>query len=304
MPGKLSIHVPEQPTIVRLIAANSSLSLGRSADCDLVIDHHSVSRRHAMLECAADGVCEIVDLGSKNGLRVDGQRVERATLQGPVWFAVGDVFCNYEVLDADAAQRMQQRARTLRDSSLYLASALARETDTEKLLRELLAAIVQLAECRRGFLLTRAESGGVQLRLCHAIEPNEIASRDFSGSRSALERCLIERRPVYLSDARDAAFLRHQASVVGQGIRALAVLPLLYLGDLLGVVYVDTDDVAKIFTELDAELLEAFALRATTTLAAIQVHTELQRMELSLNAGAGALAEAIAEVARAAGASP
>ena len=301
MPGKLSIHVPEKPTIVRVIAGGQTLSLGRAADCDLVVDHHSVSRHHAELRCSGEGVCEIIDLGSKNGLRVDGQRLARAALQRSVWFAIGDVFCEYEWLDDVAAQGLQQRARTLRDSSLYLASALARETDTDKLLRELLSAMVQLAECRRGFLLTRAEVGGVQLRLCHAIAADEIASRAFSGSRGALERCLMERRPVYLSDARDAAFLRHQASVVGQGIRALAVLPLLHLGDLLGVVYVDTDDVAKVFTELDAELLEAFALRATTTLAAIQIHAELQRMEHSLGAEVGALADQIAQAARAAG---
>jgi predicted component of type VI protein secretion system len=41
--------------------------IGRSADCDLVIDHPSVSRQHAMLERAGNGRLYLKDLTSKNG---------------------------------------------------------------------------------------------------------------------------------------------------------------------------------------------------------------------------------------------
>jgi pSer/pThr/pTyr-binding forkhead associated (FHA) protein len=41
--------------------------IGRSADCDLIIDHPSVSRRHAMLERSSDGRLYLQDSASKNG---------------------------------------------------------------------------------------------------------------------------------------------------------------------------------------------------------------------------------------------
>jgi len=58
-----------------------SLLLGRSAACDVVIDHPEVSGRHAILSITQDGLFEIQDLGSTNGVYVNGERVIRKTLQ-------------------------------------------------------------------------------------------------------------------------------------------------------------------------------------------------------------------------------
>jgi GAF domain-containing protein len=102
-----------------------------------------------------------------------------------------------------------------------------------------------------------------------------------------VDRSVLERRAVYLSDRRDHAWLQDKASVVARGIRALASLPLQHEGRLLGVAYADTDDEAKIFTDLDADLLEAFAERASNALAAAELDATLSRME-SAFAGSGA----------------
>jgi len=55
--------------------------VGRDATCDIVIvGDLQVSRRHAQIQWTAQGY-EVVDLGSANGLLVNGQRVPRATLR-------------------------------------------------------------------------------------------------------------------------------------------------------------------------------------------------------------------------------
>ena len=59
------------------------LVVGRSRDCDITVDDANVSRRHAEIR-HEDGAYWIVDLGSTNGITVDGKRVERARLEpGP-----------------------------------------------------------------------------------------------------------------------------------------------------------------------------------------------------------------------------
>lgn len=49
--------------------------IGRSPDVDLTIEDTSVSRRHARIECSLAGL-KLVDLGSHNGTRVNGVRIE------------------------------------------------------------------------------------------------------------------------------------------------------------------------------------------------------------------------------------
>jgi GAF domain-containing protein len=72
-----------------------------------------------------------------------------------------------------------------------------------------------------------------------------------------------------VSNPPDVAWLRDRASIVAGGVRAIVCLPLLDGGDLLGMLYADTDDAARVFDELDAELLGAFAEDVATWLAAL-----------------------------------
>ena len=51
--------------------------LGRDPDATVFIDHVSASRRHAQITIVG-GTATIEDLGSKNGTRVDGERIETA----------------------------------------------------------------------------------------------------------------------------------------------------------------------------------------------------------------------------------
>src|SRR4051794_32589306 len=53
--------------------------VGRKEDCDLRLDHKSISKLHCVL-VRAEGLLLLRDLGSTNGTRVNGQRVRRAAL--------------------------------------------------------------------------------------------------------------------------------------------------------------------------------------------------------------------------------
>ena len=53
--------------------------VGRKEDCDLRLEHKSVSKMHCVI-VKTDGLLLLRDLGSTNGTRVNGQRVRRAAL--------------------------------------------------------------------------------------------------------------------------------------------------------------------------------------------------------------------------------
>jgi pSer/pThr/pTyr-binding forkhead associated (FHA) protein len=63
--------------------------IGRSEDCELRLDHKSVSKQHCLL-VKTDGLILVRDLGSTNGTRVNGQRIRRAALLPNDQFSVAN----------------------------------------------------------------------------------------------------------------------------------------------------------------------------------------------------------------------
>src|ERR1043166_9005533 len=53
--------------------------VGRKEDCDLRLDHKSVSKLHCVI-VKTEGLLMVRDLGSTNGTRVNGNRIRRAAL--------------------------------------------------------------------------------------------------------------------------------------------------------------------------------------------------------------------------------
>ncbi len=76
--------------------SGSRVLLGRSRECDVVIDDANVSRRHAELSADDDG-WSIRDLGSTNGVKVNRRRVDRARLRHGDRVTVGVTDLDFEL---------------------------------------------------------------------------------------------------------------------------------------------------------------------------------------------------------------
>ncbi len=82
---------------------HGSYVVGRHEDCDIVLPSTSVSRQHARLYVEG-GRCYIEDLGSSNGVVVDGQRVLKARDLGTAsQIKVGDFYLYLEFKRPDRA---------------------------------------------------------------------------------------------------------------------------------------------------------------------------------------------------------
>ncbi|GFG67355.1 hypothetical protein MKUB_48450 [Mycobacterium kubicae] len=69
--------------------ANRAWTIGRASQSDTCLDNPRVSRNHAVLEPSPDG-WTLVNRSS-NGMFVDGQRVERLPIRGPIQVLLGSV---------------------------------------------------------------------------------------------------------------------------------------------------------------------------------------------------------------------
>ncbi len=98
------------------------VTFGRSRGCTVMVDHEKVSRTHArVVRRGADIVVE--DLGSRNGTRVNGQKIE-----GPTRVATGDeITVGSATCVVGVSTRLRRRA--LIGSTSYLEERLAAEAD-------------------------------------------------------------------------------------------------------------------------------------------------------------------------------
>jgi hypothetical protein len=60
---------------LRLAGAGSQCCIGRSLDCEIVIDDSYAAERHVMLVLQEDGRLLVRDLGTRNGTQVEGRRL-------------------------------------------------------------------------------------------------------------------------------------------------------------------------------------------------------------------------------------
>lgn len=60
---------------LRLAGAGAQCCIGRSLECDIVIDDSYAAGRHTLLELQADGRVLVRDLGTRNGTLVEGRRI-------------------------------------------------------------------------------------------------------------------------------------------------------------------------------------------------------------------------------------
>lgn len=72
--------------------------VGRKENCDLRLNHKSISKQHCVL-VKVDGLLLIRDLGSTNGTRVNGKRIRRAAITNNDQLSVAGV--SFRVLFGD-----------------------------------------------------------------------------------------------------------------------------------------------------------------------------------------------------------
>ncbi|MEQ9077405.1 MAG: ATP-binding protein [Sandaracinaceae bacterium] len=89
-------------------------TIGRSSECEIHIQESSISRWHARISERADGRFEVEDLQSRNGVWVDGHKVERATLRAGTRIDLGQkvtlLFTLEDPLERELRERQKMEA--------------------------------------------------------------------------------------------------------------------------------------------------------------------------------------------------
>ena len=90
-PDRLVMLVGPTPGVEYALSNAPRNVMGRGEECDISVNHPSVSRVHAEVQALGDGRYEIVDRESANGIRVNGVELPRGLLDARDNIELGDV---------------------------------------------------------------------------------------------------------------------------------------------------------------------------------------------------------------------
>jgi hypothetical protein len=285
MPVRFNAYPADRPAVVRVLEdPGQTYRIGRGSECELRIEHPSVSRFHAELSGGPQGgasTWQLRDTASKNGLRINGHAALRIDLTESAWFAIGDVYCWLEFIDAAAAHNFQAQTERRRQGSREMSVRIAANFDIGELIAQTLDVVLELSGLERGFVLFAPAGEPLRVRARRGLAAADLSKASFSGSVTAVDQALARVEPVVCCDTADSPWLGLRPSVRLGGIRALVCLPLLIAGGARGAIYVDSRKPGPPVTELDLELIQSVAQHASAAITAGRLQNEVQNLMMS-----------------------
>ncbi len=299
---------------------DGSLAVGRDPAGAIFIDGPDVSRSHCRIERDASGAFQIVDLGSTNGTFLNGKRIEGSSpfhvsdrlVVGDATIVLTDTDRSpwpsvretepFALVSEDVggdlpAASADRPARAFLKDLVRLkviSQAITSELDLDRLLNEILDAVLDFTGFQRGIVLLSQTGGQLEAVLGRKLDPANLPPEELSFSRRVIEFGLSQRDATLVRDAPDKCGLGPHESWTALGLKSALCLPLVAPvrggvvvrpaslereGDsvphrLLGVLYLDSKVEVRPFGSEDRRLLRTIAVYAAIALQNAQRHQQ------------------------------
>jgi sigma-B regulation protein RsbU (phosphoserine phosphatase) len=185
------------------------------------------------------------------------------------------------MMATDSPQLSTDRLRLLNHLSQTFNSSL----DLDEVLNCVMDEVIAAMGAERGFVMLREADGSLRFCVARGIDQQTIEEPQFQISRGVVEEVARSGQPVLTSDALSDDRFSGRQSVQGLRVRAVLCAPLKIKDHVSGVVYVDSQLRAGIFTQPDLELISAIGASAATAIEnarLYQIAIEKGRMEREL----------------------
>ena len=292
------VEGPGRPVIC--VSPGQSKVIGRSSEADAVVDEPSLSRQHARLTMAPDGAVTVEDLGSTNGVFINGAQRRVATLVvgdtvrlGGLEFKTDTGRSRTEFPDGSMIRRRQADRAVVDRAALEALLSTSREImafgDLQGLLDRVLDRLQAiLGPDRSAILLLDPATGELVPR---SVRPaGAYANVSEFASSTAVHESLASREVLVVEDAKADARLREAVSVVQAGVRSAIAVPLLGRSGPIGALYADRTALRGPFEPHQIDYAAAFAAHAAAALETAQLYDDReQHFRLTLEALAKAI---------------
>ena len=174
------------------------------------------------------------------------------------------------ITDERALRQDYERLR----ANYEMMRAIGVEFDVDRLLTKILDTAFQLVAADRGVVLLYDDDGELKPKCVRTRRPG--AEEEVVLSSTIVNEVLRDKAAVLSSDASMDARFKGAHSIIMQGIRSTMAVPLLYKGEVFGILVMDSQIATGAFTEKDLQLLQSVANQAAI---AIQNSLYARRLE-------------------------
>ncbi|HBO42827.1 MAG TPA: protein serine phosphatase [Planctomycetaceae bacterium] len=294
-----------------------SIVLGRSPDCDVVLEVGAVSRQHARL-VKIDGKYYVEDLKSRNGTYVnehrvlgkqplgEGDHIRICDLvfvfhQGPVasethengtvhlddgsamliderWTGNSTVMSKMDVSKGQTGLRLAVRPEAKLKALVEIGQNLGKALAPAEVLSKLLDSLFKIfPQADRGFIVLKDADSGRLMPV--AVKHRREAEEDtIRISRTIISEVMAAKKAILSADAAADARFEMAESIVDFHIRSMMCAPLIGIDEnALGIIQVDTLDQRSRFNRDDLEVLAAVAGQVAVAIENSQLHDSALR---------------------------
>jgi adenylate cyclase len=300
--------------VPRVLDLRSDLAVGRTEGNDLVLNHPSVSRKHARIEKRGDRWW-VVDLKSTNGVKLNGKLVTEAQVATGDKILVGSVqldlktqpsvdFSGESMFDNPSGTVIRRIADfnsefglDLGESStpmapepgkpepavtrekifqvlVQVAKVLLQSEELSSVLNTVMDIIFKYLPVERGLIILFDEQGNPVPKLTKFIEGSD--AHDIPISRTILTMVAQQQVALMTSNALEDARLLGGKSIAIHGIRSAMCVPLWDRQRVIGAVQVDSAIHIGRFTEEHLDLLTALANFAAVAIERAQLAEKIE----------------------------
>src|ERR1035438_5603379 len=301
-----------------IILNRTPFTVGRKVDKDLVIADPRVSRDHAQIMQEEQDFF-LIDLGSKHGTFVNGERIQRQKLErgdrlefgardsAYLLFNPGHATSNTarEFLSQISGIQIKQEATDLEKLTLFLEAA--RKLNTAGVLDEILMTMLdvtlKLTRAERAYVFLKDEEGKLRLAAGRNSKQEPLLD-DKTISHSILEESMRSNSEFLLTDTSQSLDLAGRQSIVAYDLRTVVCIPHRKMQvqatrdaqtpaanamEAMGVLYVDSRFASRDISGVGQDILHVIATEAASLIEnarLVQAEEEARRYQQELSIAA------------------
>ena len=240
--------------------------IGSSESCHMTLDAN-LKPTHALIE-EGNGAFWISAINRLSEVYVNGKKVRRHPLRHQDQIMVGEALLTYHLYsDPPQSQVTYTQERLDAYQKLYeFSQKIAEHQHSDELFEVILEEIIHLTQADQG-LLVSVHNDEKRLRaIVDHFHPNESYQDVTHLSESIVNQVCASRVPLLQDDLLNEDNFKDSESILEMGLCSVMCAPLIFKGELLGVIYVGHHRPTLQFQPEDLKTLCIFSAQAATLL--------------------------------------